>query len=275
MGLKSSIVRLMSRMVGIEKAYKIVYHLRRSELSALVAADCGNEVQHGPFTGMVLSDQASWAGGGDRAAKLMGLYEAELHPALRLACERSPRTVLNIGCAEGYYAVGLARLLPNAKVFAFDIDAKARELCAAAAVKNGVGDRVTVREATTCEGLSEFVGSGSSTLVVMDCEGHEGELLDPRVVPALSQCDMIVEAHDCFVPHMMATLMQRFRDTHEVQVIGAGARDPAAVLPQWPEADRWLVVNEGRPAGMSWLACWSLRVALPKAKPLAAEMLSG
>lgn len=275
MGLKTSIVRLVSRLVGVEKAYKIIYHLRRSELSARMAADCGNQVQHGPFTGMILADQSSWAGGGDRAAKLAGLYEAELHPALRLARERSPATVLNIGCAEGYYAVGLARLLPDAKVFAFDIDVKARQLCAASAAKNGVGGRVTVLGASTCGALSEFLGSGSSTLVVMDCEGCEGALLDPQVLPALSQCDIIVETHDCFVPHVMETLKRRFRDTHQVQVIPAGARDPAAVLPHWPEADRWLVVNEGRPAGMSWLACWSLRVALPKARSSAAEMLSG
>lgn len=257
MGLKNSMVGLVSRLVGVEKAYKVVYHLRRDELSAKMAAECGNEVQHGPFAGMVLTDRASWARGGDKASKLAGLYEAELHPALRTARDRSPGLVVNVGCAEGYYAIGLARMLPGARVFAFDIDPKARVVCAEAAAKNGVGDRVTVGGAATCEGLSEIVGSEPFALVIMDCEGCEESLLDPKRVPELSRCDIIVETHDCFVPNVTETLIQRFRDTHEVEVIRAGPRDPAAVLPHWPERDRWLVVAEGRPAGMSWLACWS------------------
>ncbi len=256
MGLRNSLVGLVSRLVGVEKAYKVVYRLRRAELSARLAADCGNRVQHGPFAGLVLPSEDSWPAG-DRAAKLVGLYEAELHPALRQARERSPETVVNVGCAEGYYAIGLARMLPNARVIAFDISAKARELCAAAATDNGVGDRVTVRGEATCEALSEVLGPGSLRLVVMDCEGCEGALLDPERLPQLSQCDIIVETHDCNVPHVTETLLQRFRDTHVIEVIQAGPRDPAAVLPHWPDRDRWLVVAEGRPAGMVWLACWS------------------
>lgn len=257
MGLKNSVVSLVSRLVGIEKAYKVVYHLRRDELSAKMAAECGNEVQHGPFAGMLLTDRASWARGGDKASKLAGLYEAELHPALRTACDRSPGWVINVGCAEGYYAVGLARMLPGASIFAFDIDPMARTVCAEAAGKNGVGDRLTVRGAATCEAISQIVGSAPFALIVMDCEGCEGELLDPARVPELARCDIIAETHDCFVPNVTDTLIRRFRDTHEVEVIRAGPRDPAAVLPHWPERDRWLVVAEGRPAGMSWLACWS------------------
>lgn len=246
----------MSHLVGIEKAYNVVYHLRRYELSARLAADCGNRVQHGPFAGLILADEDSWPAG-DRAAKLLGLYEAELHPALRVACERSPESIVNVGCAEGYYAVGLARLLPGAKVLAFDISAKARELCAAAAAANGVGDRVSLRGAATCEALSEILRPGAPSLLVMDCEGCEGTLLDPERLPELSQCDIIVETHDCYVPQVTATLMQRFRPTHAIEVIEAGPRHPAAVLPHWPDRDRWLVVAEGRPAGMVWLACWS------------------
>lgn len=256
MGLKNSLVGLVSRLVGIEKAYKVIYRLRRYELSARLAADYGNRIQHGPFAGLILPDEDSWPGG-DRAAKLLGLYEAELHPALRLACERSPETVINVGCAEGYYAVGLARILPHARIFAFDISAKARGLCAAAAANNGVGDRVTVQGAATCEAISRVLELGSSRLVVMDCEGCEGALLEPQLLPQLSQCDIIVETHDCYVPHVTETLVQRFHQTHAIEVIQAGPRDPAAVLPHWPDRDRWLVVAEGRPAGMVWLACWS------------------
>jgi hypothetical protein len=44
--------------------------------------------------------------------KLLGSYEQELWPALHSIASLPIQAVINIGCAEGYYAVGLARLLP-------------------------------------------------------------------------------------------------------------------------------------------------------------------
>ena len=37
--------------------------------------------------------------------------------------------ILDIGCAEGYYAVGLARMFPNAFVKAYNSSPIARDLC--------------------------------------------------------------------------------------------------------------------------------------------------
>ena len=39
------------------------------------------------------------------------------------------QTVVNVGCAEGYYAIGMARLMPNSLFLAFDINPKAIECC--------------------------------------------------------------------------------------------------------------------------------------------------
>src|SRR5262249_46123396 len=49
---------------------------------------------------------------------LLGTAELELHGAIEELVERSYRTVLNLGAADGYYAVGLARRLPSARVVA-------------------------------------------------------------------------------------------------------------------------------------------------------------
>ena len=46
--------------------------------------------------------------------KLLGCYEAALQPHLLALAEGRPVVVQKIGCAEGWYAVGMARLLPNA-----------------------------------------------------------------------------------------------------------------------------------------------------------------
>jgi hypothetical protein len=48
--------------------------------------------------------------------KFLGTYERELHRVIERAIWRRPKYVLNIGCAEGFYAVGLAIRLNDAQV---------------------------------------------------------------------------------------------------------------------------------------------------------------
>ena len=52
--------------------------------------------------------------------------------------------LVDVGCGYGAIAVSLARRAPGARVWAVDVNERARELCAINAEANGVGDRVTV-----------------------------------------------------------------------------------------------------------------------------------
>jgi 2-polyprenyl-3-methyl-5-hydroxy-6-metoxy-1,4-benzoquinol methylase len=60
------------------------------------------------------------------ASKITGSYESELHAVVEEICLTPYRDVLDVGCAEGYYAVGFARRLRQATVHAFDIDEHSR-----------------------------------------------------------------------------------------------------------------------------------------------------
>jgi hypothetical protein len=61
---------------------------------------------------VILPNEISW-GDGDQASKLLGLYEKELEPALETVVQSKPDAVIVVGCAEGFYALGLARLIPK------------------------------------------------------------------------------------------------------------------------------------------------------------------
>jgi hypothetical protein len=152
--------------------------------------------------------------------------------------------------------VGLARLLPKATVYAFDIAAEAGAICARAAGENGVAQRVIVDGRCTTEHLAKMVEFPGRILLVMDCEGAERELLDPAKAPGLAKCDVIVETHGSDI---VAELEARFRPSHEVNRIAQGGRDPNEVpeLTKLAESDRWLLVDEGRPESMVWLALWA------------------
>jgi hypothetical protein len=207
-------------------------------------------VQAGPFSGM---KYLSTSRGSALVPKIIGAYELELHPAFEQVIRRDYRTVVDIGCAEGYYAVGLALRLPQAIVHGFDLDPEALAGCRRLAEINGVASRLRLAGRATLGNLASLVGS--ETLIISDCEGAEVELLDPGCVPGLRQADVIVELHDCFVPGASKIIAERFSPTHHVRLIGSQERDPAAfpVLRGLDPEDQHRALDEfrgGRP--MQW-----------------------
>jgi hypothetical protein len=231
---------------------------RRAEINAEVLRLHGPNVVYGPFKGTKLPEGSSW-GEGEVTPKILGCYEEELHPAIDRALGRDPARIVNVGCAEGYYANGLARRMPSAQVFAFDTDENAQKLCRKMAEANGVGDRVTVRGACSSEWLRTMGADGIRTFVLMDCEGAELHLLDPDTAEALKHCDLIIECHPFEDRNVAGVLAKRFAATHETEVIDEGARNPSRYLELriLNSIDRWLAICEFRPFHMNWLACWS------------------
>ena len=210
----------------------------------------GHDVMSGPFAGVTLSTGHDFAW----VATLVGCYEKELHSVIEDAIALRPTRIVNVGCSGGYYAVGFARRVPAATIYAFDIDELARVSCVELANVNDVGDRVVVGGACTPDVLGPLVGSGS--LIFCDCEGYELHLLDPAIVPGLEKTAIIVELHDVWVPGLAERLLGRFLATHKVYRIGAIPRDwriePVSTIPGLTEQERTFAVSDWRDPSMSW-----------------------
>lgn len=227
---------------------------RRKDLLVALVGQFGWVVQAGPFAGMTLTDRISW-GDGDQLPKLLGCYEAELQPSLTEIAATAPDLVINIGAAEGYYAVGLARLIQQAFVHAFDTSPVSQDVCRQAAALNDVGARVSVAGECTPDVLQAILPRGRAPLVMCDCEGYERELIDPNRVPALRRAILVVECHDFVDASITQTLVGRLNATHVLTGIREGARDPnlSPFLQKFDSLDRWLAVCEYRPSMMHWL----------------------
>ena len=78
----------------------------------------GLTVSGGPFAGLTYPDREPIS----LVPKLLGIYERELHGAVEAAVLGQPEVIVNVGAADGYYAVGLARRCPSATVHAFEAD---------------------------------------------------------------------------------------------------------------------------------------------------------
>jgi len=200
-------------------------------------------VAGGPFAGMKYVRAAC---GSSLSPKLIGSCELEIQTWIRDLLRRRFSAIIDVGSAEGYYAVGFARLEPTAQVVAFDTDPVARHLCRRMSEQNGVGSRVSVRSKCTPEVLCEMDLRG--TLLVVDCETYELELLDPKKVPGLSQATILVEMHDCYVPGLTDVVTQRFAETHSMKWTQAESRDPAefTILGGLDPVLREAAVDEGR-----------------------------
>jgi precorrin-6B methylase 2 len=223
---------------------------RSQMLANTFIAHHGARILGGPFAGM---EYVTAATEGALVPRLLGTYESELHPHLQAFAAAGLDGIVDVGCAEGYYAVGLARMMPDVTVYAYDIDAKARAACAELAEKNGLSDRVIVGGEFAPDGFEAF--AGRRMLVMVDAEGAELDILQPALSPALAGMNVIVETHDLYRPHALATMVERFAPTHDI--VRVDQQPKTFDMPPWlrelPHLDQLLAVWEWRIQPTPWL----------------------
>lgn len=213
-------------------------------------------VQSGPFKGMRYLHETVW---GSITPKWLGSYEAELHPVLADIMQRGFQTVIDVGCAEGYYAVGLSMVLPGARVYAFDTDFISRAQVRRLAKLNKVAERIHIGR--FCQHADVEALASGRTLVVCDIEGHEKEWLDPGQAGSLRRCDILVEVHENSgrSSEVEQLLRQRFASSHRMERVTAAGRESwlQQNRPSLPlgTTDDWLrrAAEEHRVKGRLWL----------------------
>lgn len=257
--LDSTIIRgsrILERERRAEMGRRRAVQVSQALADALAHLCPDGVVRNGVFKGMRYPGARSV--GSAVVPKLLGTYERELQPLLEEVCRTPYTTIVDVGCAEGYYAVGLAMRLPDARVYAYDTSPEARTLCQSMAEINDVADRVFVRERCDTEVL-RTLDMGSRALVIVDCEGYEKHLLTPEVVPYLRRHDLLVEAHD-FIDINISTIMHKlFEATHDIQTIQSVDDIQKAKTYLLPELQRYdlgtrrALLAESRPTIMEWL----------------------
>lgn len=174
---------------------------------------CRGRVRGGLFRGM---RYAHVGPGMAVAPKLLGTYEAELIPVFAWAIRAGFARIVNIGSAEGYYAVGLARALPEAKVEAFECDPHRQRQLARNAADNGVGARLRQHGLAGPGSLRGLLADAPEPFLLVDIEGGERDLLDPAAVPELRHAWMLVELHPGVRPDVERMLVGRWAASHRI-----------------------------------------------------------
>lgn len=233
--------------------------LYRRRLSQKIFAQCEGTIQHGPFTGMHWLDNPC-RGRSEQGVMILGLYEQEVATNLIEAPARF-RVFVDVGAADGYYAVGLLHCGRVDRCVAFETIPKCREAISRLAAENGVADKIMVLGTASdqfVDTLRDHNINSHESMFLIDIEGAEFKILTEEVFAFLKDSQIVVETHAHIYPDPegeMKRLLQRASMTHRSTIWYPGPRNPWTLkeLDRFPEIDRWILCSEGRFEVQRWI----------------------
>jgi hypothetical protein len=213
-------------------------------------------VLNGPFKDMKYPKYRSRSS--SLYSKLIGSYEMEITDYILTAIDDKYQQVIDIGCAEGYYAVGLALKIEKTTVYAYDIDSEARKLTTEMANINDVSKKVVVRKSIKSSSFSEF-DLTKKTLIISDIEGAERFIFNSSNIKLFKNCFLIIETHDWVDINISTDLENLFSPTHNVKAIQSIGDNIKAKNYSFTELEsldlltKYRVFEEGRRYVDEWL----------------------
>ncbi len=259
------------RATPFSRNRKRLFHARlasRLESEACLVKKYLNDdwtVRHGPFAGMkyaAMSSSASLS-----LPKVIGSYESPIHSWIMDAIKQDYDRILNVGCGEGYYAVGFSLKSPSSQIYAYDIDDDAQEYTAKLARLNNISDKVSIRTLCTIDAMRQQITD--NTLIFCDIEGGELDLFRPDLAPELSQTDLIIELHDFCRPRATEVLLRRFHHSHRVEITYHCAKyaKDFPVLERIPIREQAFLLEECRVATQGWMRLLANRPGALQSEP--------
>lgn len=245
---------ILSSIRARRKSQRLEESWGQVERTIKLAKLTNDAVIDGPFRAMRYPPKSLWR---NNAPKLCGTYEKEVYPFLEQVLLRKPQCVIDVGCSEGYYAVGTAMRLPSASVFAFDLDPWARHRTREMAELNGVRNLIIKGECT-----QEWLVSNikENTLLIVDCEGCEKSLLDNFPVSQYPNSCWMIELHEEVASDVVVILTTLFESAFQTELVMSRQRnleDACVELRQkFPEDYLLQLMIEVRNMGQHWLLCW-------------------
>ena len=209
------------------------------------------EVVSGPFKGLKFSQRFP------TKPMLIGVWEKEI--SFIWDSLQEFKYIIDIGAAEGFYAVGLARKYPDKMIYAFEMNLSTQRVLEKVISDNFVKN-IEIRGKCEYDNLKNFGTKLDSALIVMDCEGYEIELLNTHSTTIFKNTYILVELHEMYAPGCTNELRKRFSSTHIIQEIEGKNR----CINDWPKELKLLsylypnellldFMDEGRPYPMNWL----------------------
>jgi hypothetical protein len=202
------------------------------------------QVKTGSFAGMQYVRRGV---GSTVLPKLIGTYENELAEVFEKISCRNYDCFIDIGAAEGFYAVGIKKYILTGihKAVAFEASKKGRELISKIAQLNNV-EGIIIKGFCDANALRAEL-SNEHTFILADIEGGEYTLLDPDVLN-FNNCDLLVEMHRDTGADKEEAFIKKFSCTHNITPIAQQDKELPGNIQWHPLIKRYgkYAVNEFR-----------------------------
>ena len=195
MGLRTVIKRWLSKALGLRNT---VLKMERERLSKIIDIKTQSTVAYGIFEGMTMP-KGQCRSLASRGSMLLGLYERDVQERLHKYA-RSCSCFVDIGAADGYYAVGMLYSGLMHKTYCYEILESCRKSILKTAQLNKVDNSIEIfGEASSMiyEDLSD--ADRKKPLFLVDIEGGEFGLLNSHFFNQFSQGIFVIEVHDFLV----------------------------------------------------------------------------
>ena len=229
-----------------------VVEKKRIDLSNKVSKIFNNTVQEGPFKGMIISEDQFW-GPGDKASKILGLYEKEIQDLINQIQEKNNfPAFIDIGGADGFFAVGSVKnnLFKNCEVF--EISKRGRQSIEESAIKNNVADLISIKSEANEKTLSSIENINNS-VILCDIEGSEYDLFSENLIKNMHPSNVIIEIHKN--PDISLNEFEdKFKNLFSINKITQGPRSLKGFgeLKNFNDNNRSLLASEGRSYIQEW-----------------------
>lgn len=237
------------------------YHFNKNflnnlKLKVLGLLEDNVAVLDGPFVGL---NYLKTSYGSSYLPKILGSYESELHTTINLLREKEYSHIVDIGSAEGYYAVGFAKIFPHSNILAFDINEDLRFLIDELKSLNGNSDRVSFYSGDSVRVLKQ-IPEFTNFLFFIDCEGWELDFLSSFDVMKFERSDLIIEVHDYVDPNISLAIEGRFRSSHVIRKVFPASKKNKIVefgvssfFLNFTFSEKTMLVDEGRYRDNFWM----------------------
>ena len=191
---------------------------------------------------------------------LLGLYEKEVVSNI-VSSSQQKDYFIDIGAADGYFALGVlvGKLFEHS--YCFESKSKGQQLIAKNAVKNNFTNQISVFGKAEVDFLNKIPSSHvKNSVVLIDIEGGEFDLLTEDVLEKLSNAHIIIELHHMFLQNgalVLSQLRMRVENWFKIETLEVSSRDLSGIpeISKWSDTDRWIMCSEGRPMPSIW---WKL-----------------
>ena len=163
-GVRSIYHRVMP--IFLKRLLQPVIHPRLTLVRLHTRYHSAGIVVSGPFAGMKFNNKYL------DLPKILGTYEIELHQIFSRLRDRDYLRVVDIGAAEGYYAVGVALWNPRCSVTAYEANPIYHESIRYLAKLNNVESRLELQGSCNEDSLNNLGDELRNAFIIVDVEGY-------------------------------------------------------------------------------------------------------